>query len=281
MKINKIKSNAKLNLALNITGKKRVLHKIESIISFIDLHDVILINQHNGKKHLISFYGKFSKNIGKKNSVQKLFEILDKQNLLNNKKFKVKIKKVIPHKAGLGGGSMNAASIFNYLIKKKIINLNHKKIRSICDLVGSDVILGTIGSSCVLSSSGRIKRIKDTPKYYTILVKPNFGCSTKEIYSSVRQYTKPKYSKSKKKMFGPKYLVAQQNSLEKIALKKYPKLKKIKFLLENINNPLFVRMTGSGSTIVAYYNSLKSCKLAKAKFEIKFKNYWCVTAKTI
>ena len=66
MKINKIKSNAKLNLALNITGKKKVLHKIESIIGFIDLHDVISINQHNGKKHHISFYGKFSKNIGKK-----------------------------------------------------------------------------------------------------------------------------------------------------------------------------------------------------------------------
>ena len=66
MKINKIKSNAKLNLALNITGKKKVLHKIESIIGFIDLHDVISINQHNGKNHHISFYGKFSKNIGKK-----------------------------------------------------------------------------------------------------------------------------------------------------------------------------------------------------------------------
>ena len=60
MKINKIKSNAKLNLALNITGKKKVLHKIESIIGFIDLHDDILINQHNGKKHDISFYGKRS-----------------------------------------------------------------------------------------------------------------------------------------------------------------------------------------------------------------------------
>jgi len=53
MKINKIKSNAKLNLALNITGKKKVLHKIESIIGFIDLHDVISINQHNGKNHHI------------------------------------------------------------------------------------------------------------------------------------------------------------------------------------------------------------------------------------
>ena len=69
MKINKIKSNAKLNLALNITGKKKVLHKIESIIGFIDLHDVISINQHNGKKHHISFYGKFSKNIGKTQAI--------------------------------------------------------------------------------------------------------------------------------------------------------------------------------------------------------------------
>ena len=159
MKINKIKSNAKLNLALNITGKKKVLHKIESIIGFIDLHDVISINQHNGKKHHISFYGKFSKNIGKKNTVQKLFQILDKENLLKNKKFKVKIKKLIPQEAGLGGGSMNAASVFNYLVKKKIINPNYKKTRSICDLVGSDVILGTISSSCVLSSGGRIKKI--------------------------------------------------------------------------------------------------------------------------
>jgi len=281
MKISKIKSNAKLNLALNITGKKKVLHKIESIISFVDLHDVILINQHNGNKHHISFYGKFSKNIGKKNTVQKLFQILDKQNLLKNKKFKIRIKKIIPQEAGLGGGSMNAASVLNYLIKKKIINPNRKIIRSICELIGSDVILGTISSNCVLSSNGRIKKIHDTPKYYSTLVKPDFGCSTKKIYSAVRKYTKPQYSKPKKNMFGSKYLIDQQNYLETIALKKYPKLKKIKLLLENINNPLFVRMTGSGSTIVAYYNSLKSSKLAKAKFKRKYKNYWCVTAKTI
>ena len=281
MKINKIKSNAKLNLALNITGKKKVLHKIESIIGFIDLHDVILINQYKGNKHLISFYGKFSKNIDKKNTIEKLFQILDKQNLIKKKKFKIKIKKNIPQEAGLGGGSMNAASVLNYLIKKKITNPNHKKIRSICELIGSDVVLGTISSNCVLSSNGRIKKIYNSQKYYTILVKPNFGCSTKKIYSAVNKYTKPKYSKPKKFMFGSNYLINQQNALEAIAIKKYPKLKKIKLFLENNDNPLFVRMTGSGSTIVAYYNSLKSCKLAKAKFKRKYKNYWCVTAKTI
>ena len=277
----KIKSYAKINLALNITGKKKVLHKIESIIDFIDLHDVISINQHDGKKHHISFYGKFSKKIGKKNTVQKLFQILDQENLLDNKKFNIRIKKVIPKEAGLGGGSMNAASILNYLIKKKIINPSSKKIQSICESIGSDTVLGTIVSSCVLLSNSKIKKIYKTPKYYPILVKPDFGCSTRKIYSAVSKYTKPKYNKPKKSMFRPKYLINQTNALEVIALKKYPKLKKIKLFLESINNPLFVRMTGSGSTIVAYYNSLKSCKLAKAKFKRKYKNYWCVTAKTI
>ena len=55
MKINKIKSYAKINLVLNITGKKKLLHNIESIISFIDLHDVILINEIKKSKHQISY----------------------------------------------------------------------------------------------------------------------------------------------------------------------------------------------------------------------------------
>ena len=62
----RIKSNAKINLALNIIGKKVNLHKIESIVSFIDLYDLIYLNQIEEKNHQISFKGKFSKNIQKK-----------------------------------------------------------------------------------------------------------------------------------------------------------------------------------------------------------------------
>ena len=59
----------------------------------------------------------FLKILEKKNTIKRLFQILDKENLLKNKKFKVKIKKLIPKEAGLGGGSMNAASVLNYLVK--------------------------------------------------------------------------------------------------------------------------------------------------------------------
>ena len=82
----KIKSYAKINLALNITGKKSSLHKIESIISFIDLYDDIFIKKINANKHKISFYGKFSKNISKENTITRLLNILEKKKLLKNKK---------------------------------------------------------------------------------------------------------------------------------------------------------------------------------------------------
>ena len=281
MRVNKIKSYAKINLALNITGKLSSLHKIESIISFIDLHDLIFIKKIKSPYHSISFYGKFSKNIKKNNTVQKLIKILDQNKFLKNNKFQIKIKKNIPQKSGLGGGSMNAANILNFFIKKKFINITKKEVKNISNLIGSDVILGIIPVSTILTSKNVVKRFFKCPKFFTLLVKPNFGCSTKVIYSGVKKFTKSKFNNPKKFMFGFKYLSVQQNALEKIAFLRYPELKKIKIFLENSKNPIFVRMTGSGSVIVAYYQSKKDCKIAKGRFKRKFKNYWCNISKTI
>jgi len=281
MRYSKIKSYAKINLVLNVVGKTPSLHKIESIVAFVDLHDVILIKSIKSKKHNISFSGKFSSNISKKNTISNLLEILKKKKLLNNKKFKIKINKQIPNKAGLGGGSMNAASILKYFIKKKIIKINKKKILEISKLAGSDVILGLNSKNLILSSSNKIKYFKKCKKFYTLIVKPNFGCSTKEIYSKVRKFNKPKIRKPVKNMFDLNYLKKKNNSLEQIALSKYPKLKSIKLYLESLSNSVFVRMTGSGSALVAYFQSKDGCLNAEKMFNKKYKNYWCIASKTI
>jgi len=281
MNASSIKSYAKINLALNVIGKLDLLHKIESIISFITLHDLIFIKKINAPNHSFYFYGKFSKNITKNNTIQKLFKILDRDKLLKNKKFQIKIKKNIPQKAGLGGGSMNAANILNYLIKKKLLKINQKKIKSICSSIGSDVIFGLNPKSAILLSNNDVKKFSKCPKFYTLLVRPNFGCSTKKIYSEVTNFTKSKFNNPRKVMFSSKYLSKQKNDLELVAFSKYPKLKKIKFFLKSLKNPLFVRMTGSGSVIVAYYQSKKDCEMAKIHFKRKFENYWCNVSKTI
>ena len=89
-----IKSYAKINLSLNVTGKiNSNLHRIETMISFIDLYDEIHIKKVNKKNHKISFYGKFSKGISNKNTISKVMKLMDEQNIFNGKKYLIKIKK--------------------------------------------------------------------------------------------------------------------------------------------------------------------------------------------
>ncbi len=281
MKHIKIKSHAKLNLALNITGKESFLHKIESIVAFIQLHDEIFIKDIKSNNHKIYFTGKFSKDINKNNTVSKLLKILEEKKLLIDKKFQIRVNKKIPNRAGLGGGSMNAASILNYLIKKKIIQTNKIELEKISKLIGSDVILGLNPTHSVLYSNNKIKFFKNLKKIHTLIVKPNFGCSTKEIYSKVKKINKPKFNNPNKKMFNLEYLKKLSNSLEPIVLRKYSKLTTIKLFLENSFKPVFVRMTGSGSALVAYFESKQRCVKAKKQFNKKYKNYWCISSKTI
>ena len=277
----RIKSYAKINLALNITGKTSYLHKIETVVAFISLHDEILIKQIKSKKHVILFTGKFSKGIGRNNTISRLIEVLEKKKLLENKKFKIQIKKLIPSKAGLGGGSMNAASILKYFVKKKIIRTSKKNLKIISKLVGSDVILGLNSTNSILNEKNQVKYFSNCKKFYVLIVKPHFGSSTKEVYSKVKKFDKPKFNKTYKKIFNLDYLKKLSNSLEVIVLKKSNKVMKVKLFLENLPAAKFARMTGSGSAIVAYFQSKEKCDKAKKLFNKEYKNYWCITSKTI
>ena len=277
----KIKSYAKINLALNVTGKSAKLHKVESIISFVDLHDLIYLKLTNSKDHKVSFQGTFSKDINKKNTVSTLLKILDKKKLLNNKKFQIKIIKNIPQQAGMGGGSMNASTLINFLMIKKIIKIKKDELAKLTKLIGSDVILGINAKNSILSSNGKITQYKKKFRLYTLIVKPNFGCSTKYIFSKVKSFSKAKLNLPKHTMFNKYYLKNLNNDLEIVAFKKYPKLKNIKSFLSSIPNTIFVRMSGSGSSIVAYFHSKKACSIALKKFKRKFNSYWCIASKTI
>ena len=60
MKFEKIKSHAKINLSLNVLGKKKSkLHNLETLVGFLDLHDDIYIKKTNKKKPYYKIYWKF------------------------------------------------------------------------------------------------------------------------------------------------------------------------------------------------------------------------------
>ena len=280
MQVHKIKSYAKINISLGILSKlKSKIHKIESLFSFIDLHDEIFIKKINSKNHKIIFYGKFSKGIFKNNTISTLLKLLDKK--LCGHKYLIKINKKIPCKSGMGGGSMNASSILKFLVKNQKLNISSKEITKISSKIGSDVVFGLQNKTSILYGNGKIKYLNNKINLYALLIKPDFGCSTKTIYNNVRTFSKPIFNKNKRIIINHKFLSYLKNDLEEPAFKKYPILKKIKTFMEDLDKVLFVNMTGSGSTIVGYFITKKTALNAIKVLNKKYKNYWCILSKTI
>jgi len=281
MRIYRLTSNAKINLNLNVIAKLRSknLHSIESLIAFVKLSDSIKVEEIVSRSHMIIFKGKFSKGISKRNSISNLLNLLDQKNLLEKKKYKIIIKKNIPQKSGMGGGSMNAACILSFFYKRGILNLNQVNFYS--KKIGSDVILGLNNKPKILFSNGKTKEIKKSIKYSVLLVKPSYGCSTKNIYSINKTFSKKQYNLNKNIKITDNMLVKSKNDLEVGAFKKYPRLKALKNKLLENQKAEFVRMTGSGSTLVVYFKSQVSAKNAFKIYKRKLNNCWCFLSKII
>ena len=282
MKYNKIKSFAKINLSLNVFRKlKTGLHEIETLITFIKLSDDIFIKPIKKNNHNVFFYGKFSSGISKNNTVTNLLKILDERKKLNKIKYTIKIIKNIPCRAGLGGGSINSGTILKYFIKKKIIKCNKKEVLEISKKIGSDVIFGLQDKKTILLSKKNIINSNKKVGLHIIISKPHFGCSTALIYKKLKKFNRNSLNGKIKKNLKVENLIKLKNDLENPAFKIYPSLSNLKNFMNTLKDVKFVRMTGSGSCMIAYFNSKKSSINAIKIMKKKYKNYLSILSKTI
>ena len=282
MSLETVKSYAKINLSLEVTGRfKSGYHKIESLVSFLNLHDEIKIKKIKNKNHKIKFFGKFSKGINKRNTISELLKILDEKKILNNQKYLIKVKKNIPKKAGLGGGSMNASAIIKFFISKRNLVISKSNLIRLTKQIGSDVQLGINNKNKILYSNGKVYASPKKLRFFVMIIKPKFGCSTKKIYKDIKSYSSKKFNIFKKNQFNMVNILKLKNDLEKVVFKHYPKLIQVKSFMEDLPNIQFARMTGSGSCVLGYFLSKNSAIKGVKLFKKKYKNYWCITSKTI
>ena len=58
-------------------------------------------------------------------------------------------------------------------------------------------------------------------------------------------------------------------------------MKRIKETMKTLPKVSFVKMTGSGSCIIAFFNTKKASLNGAKILKKKYKNYWCILSKTI
>jgi len=283
----KIKSFCKINLSLRVIKKlNNNYHNIISLITFCDLHDVILISKTKSLKDKISFSGKFKKGINKKsNTVTKILNLLRRAKLLENQAFKINIRKNIPHGSGLGGGSSNAADLLNYFNSKMKLKLSKKKIKQLANQIGFDVPINLERQNTLLTGKkDEILRLNQKFKLNLLIVYPNLICSTKIIYKKNKKISlsTPQsffHIKNNKKLIN--LLKNENNDLEEAVIKIYPKVKKIIGYIKSIKGCYFSRITGSGSACIGIFSNMKNAIYARKLIKLKYPNYWCVVSKTM
>jgi len=278
-----IKSYCKINLSLRVLKKnKNGFHDIQSNVFLLNIFDEIKIEKNKENKDNITFRGKFKKFVNKtNNSIINILKILRSNELIPKKvKYKIIIDKNIPVFAGLGGGTSNAAFILKHLVKKK---LNFNILKKIEKKIGTDFRL-FFNKQTHLVNLKKTEKFKKKYNFNFILVYPNVKCSTRTIYSNVKNYRKKSYINISKIINKNKFIEAikrEKNDLQHIVVTKFKILDTVINFIKIQKGCYFSRMTGSGSVCYGMFESEKLASFALKKIKKKFPKYWTVATKTI
>ncbi len=276
-----IKSYSKINLTLKVNSKFRNgLHEIQTLYSWINLTDKIDIIGTKKNKDRIIFKGPFAKLVkNRNNTVYKLLKKLRELKLISNYYFIV-ITKNIPVFSGLGGGTGNAAFILKHLLKSKINNVLLSKLEK---EIGSDLKLFFTRQG-YLKNLSSVVEIRKKHNFCFVLIQPKIKCSTKKIYSRVKNFSAKenfnnKMIKSKKILLD--YLMKSRNDLQLIVERKHPSIKRLLIDINNEKGCYFSRMTGSGSVCYGLFIDQFFAKKALYKLKNKYPKFWFSLAKTV
>jgi 4-diphosphocytidyl-2-C-methyl-D-erythritol kinase len=250
-----ILSPAKLNLGLRIVGKRADgYHLLKSVFCLIDLCDQIEMQvTKNGKISLIEHQQAWFYQKDLSYRAAKLLQEHTHSHLGAN----IKIKKVIPSGAGMGGGSSNAAAVLIVLNKLWNTGLNCAELMQLGLQLGADVPFFIQGRNALVTGIGEIITPIEVPQLYFVIVKPNFHITTKNIFSALEL----NFGQINADSITIEQLISEKtNDLEVIVKKIHPQINSIFSELNQYGNAV---MTGSGSCVyISFTDKAQAKKVA-------------------
>ena len=275
MKSLHIRSFAKINISLNITKKREDgFHELDSVMLPLSMHDSLVISKLNTANDNFVTVDDFS--IGTFSYNLATFAIEKLQSIYHfNDKFRILIHKVIPIQAGLGGGSSNAAFTLKAVNTMLKLGASDEELIDIGKTLGCDIPFFIKCKPARVQGVGEVLTpINIKNNYYVLLVKPDAGCSTKEVYgiSDTMDLKVANIDNVVKALEdGDDELLANNisNALQEPAIKLVPGIQTIIDELRE-NGLKMVQVTGSGSAVFALSTDKSLLKRVFKKLEEKY-----------
>lgn len=267
-----LNSNGKINIGLNVTGVlPNGYHLLDMIMVPISLSDKITgeIEDISGTLEIAT--NKADIPINEDNILWKIYDKFYNESGLSRRKISLYLEKIIPHQAGLGGGSSNGAFLLKLLNEFHGNFFSKERLIEIGKSVGADIPFFLINRSARVRGIGEdIEIIENNLKNFIILIKPQFGVSTGKAYKNMSMLNNKRDANIDKIIFGLKEnrvdIVEDsiENHLEQGLLLEDENIIEFRKKLAELNMKFF--MSGSGS---AYYTFVTQEESEEAVTRIK------------
>lgn len=259
------KAHAKLNLSLDVTGKRENgYHDIKTLMVMTDLYDEMKFS----KSDKLEILGDFDFDM-KENFIYKAYLAL-RDYVDKDLPFKVEIEKNIPMAGGLAGGTSNGAGTFYALNDLYDLKIPKKDLIKLSSSLGADFTYMMTGGTKLASGIGEIlEEVRPIELDNVLVVNPGYGVSTKEVYESIKieekridfdEVLQALYDLDIKRL--NKVL---ENRMEDVVFEKHRDLLEIKNKMREFNSASL--MSGSGATIFGIFENKNDLEDAYRHFK--------------
>ncbi len=241
-----LRAPAKINLSFRILRRRDDgFHEIETLMAPVSLYDEITIEPNESG---IQFDCDNASLSGSDNLVVRAAELFFER---KNAKpaVRISLKKNIPHGAGLGGGSSDAATTLLGLNELFETRFSREELSDLAAQLGSDVPFFIYQSAATCRGRGEIVRpMKLKTPVSLLLLKPEFSVPTPWAYSRwMDSHDLPNISYTPQDFDGAQFV----NDLERPVFEKFVFLAEAKRWLLQQPEVAVALMSGSGSTVFA------------------------------
>ncbi len=199
------------------------------------------------------------------------------------------LTKHLPAGAGLGGGSADAAAAFRLLAEANDLSMDDPRILTATVNVGSDVAVCLSEKARVMSGIGdRLSAPLQVPVLPAVIVFPGEPVMTSKVFRICDELGVESLSGNfadhpeadaipleRDKFFA--FLNSQTNDLARATRSLVPVVATVEERLHQTSGVRLVRMTGSGSSVFALFDSVTQAKKAAEKIRAEHSDWWVTT----
>ncbi|MDF1668497.1 MAG: 4-(cytidine 5'-diphospho)-2-C-methyl-D-erythritol kinase [Roseovarius sp.] len=269
----KVFAPAKINLTLHVTGKRADgYHLLDSLVMFADVGDTIRVSP--AAKTTLTVSGPRARGVP-----------VDERNIMIRAAALARVgatmhlTKVLPHAAGIGGGSSDAAATL-----RALSDLSGMPIPGNAHILGADLPVCLLGQTARMRGVGeKVEALPGMPSLHAVLVNPNQPVLTAEVFKRLKQSDNAPMPQEVPQCQTAAELIdwlrKMRNDLEAPAIETEPVIKDVFSALTVTPGCMLTRMSGSGGTCFGLYSDAETAASAAGRLSEQNPGWWVVAVR--